>query len=215
MNPIALLVLCYFVLTACSLRTVRNSDEKKPETALPKIDTALVKNNTTLTADELAKYAYEIGLDPKSELTSEEFALIEKRKKVRVLERSLDSQKERYNYSKVLPWLQSDEEKLEYLGIPSIEGRQAWVNKKQIWKRTKNNKEYQNIMESLDIALGMPTDFVKKAWGEPDSIDHSGNPIYKNERWKYHKQISTPNGYRQEKRYVYFEGGRVVGWETE
>ena len=169
----------------------------------------------TLTDLELKKYAYEIGLDPSKELSSDDLDSIEKRKKVRHLERTLDSQKERINYSKILPWLQNDSEKINYLSIPSIEGRQAWINKNQIWKRAKNLKDYTEVVENFDIAAGMPADYVKKAWGEPDSIDHSGNPIYKNERWKYLKQVSTPNGYRQEKRYVYFEGGRVVGWETE
>ena len=168
-----------------------------------------------LTDDEISKYSYEVGLDPKKGLTSDEMKLVQQRKHVRTLERSLDSQKERYNYSKVLPWLLNDDEKVTYLSIPSIEGRQAWINKNKIWKRSKNTKEYQDIMETMDIAIGMPTDFVKKAWGEPDLIEHSGNPIYKNERWKYIKQVSTPNGYHQEKRFVFFEGGRVVGWETE
>lgn len=61
----------------------------------------------------------------------------------------------------------------------------------------------------------MPAEYVKKSWGEPVNIEVSGNPIYRNERWQYNKQVATPQGYKQEKRYVYFEGGRVVGWETE
>lgn len=181
----------------------------------PNLVAVVEKPSTTLSEIELEKYAYELGLDPKNQLSTEDLASIEKRKKVRGLERTLDSQKERLSYSKILPWLQSDNEKMEYLSIPSIEGRQAWINKNKIWKRAQNLKDYAEVVEDLDIAAGMPADYVKKAWGEPDSIDHSGNPIYKNERWKYFKQVSTPNGYRQEKRYVYFEGGRVVGWETE
>lgn len=171
--------------------------------------------NIQLTQLELEKYAYELGFDPKKKLTSEQQVQIEKRKKLRLLERSLDSQKERLQYSKVLPWLKSDDEKIDYLAIPSIEGRQSWINKNKIWSRAKDLKGYVETMESQDIAVGMPSDYVKKSWGEPDNIEVSGNPIYKNERWKYVKQISTPQGYRQEKRYVYFEGGRVVGWETE
>jgi hypothetical protein len=168
-----------------------------------------------LTQAELEKYAYEIGLDPRKELSEEQKAQVEKRKKLRYLERSLDSQKERLQYSKVLPWLKSDDEKLDYLSIPSIEGRQSWINQNKIWSRVKDLKGFAEVMESQDIAIGMPSDYVKKAWGDPDNIEASGNPIYKNERWKYLKQVSTPQGYRQERRLVYFEGGRVVGWETE
>ena len=168
-----------------------------------------------LTRDELEKYAYEIGLDPRKELTEDEKKQVEKRKRLRQLERTMDSQKERLQYSKVLPWLKNDDEKLDYLTIPSIEGRQAWINRNKIWSRAKDLKGYVEVMESQDIAVGMPADYVKKSWGEPDQVEPSGNPIYKNERWKYLKQVSTPQGYRQERRYVYFEGGRVVGWETE
>lgn len=164
---------------------------------------------------ELEKYAYELGFDAKKQLSRSQKIQIDQRKKLRILERSLDSQKERVQYSKVLPWLNTDEEKNEFLSIPSIEGRQAWINKNRIWSRAKNLKDFSDVMEAQDIAMGMPADYVKRSWGEPDGIEVSGNPIYKNERWKYLKQISTPQGYRQEKRQVYFEGGRVVGWETE
>lgn len=168
-----------------------------------------------LSDKELEKYSYELGFDPKKGLSRSQKIQIDQRKKVRALERSLDSQKERMQYSKVLPWLESDDEKIDFLSIPSIEGRQVWINKNRIWSRAKNLKDFSDVMEAQDIAMGMPADYVKKSWGEPDGIEVSGNPIYKNERWKYLKQISTPQGYRQEKRLVYFEGGRVVGWETE
>ncbi len=208
-----------FLLMACSTESLKTVHGQNAETNSFPATVTPAKLNTNkvdvLTSSELTKYSYELGLDPKKDMSPDDLTKIEQRKKLRGLERSLDSQKERYNYSKVLPWLKDDEEKVEYLSIPSIEGRQVWVNKKQIWKRAKSTKDYQEIMESMDIAIGMPTDFVRKAWGEPEAIDHSGNPVYKNERWKYNKQISTPNGYRQEKRYVYFEGGRIVGWETE
>lgn len=201
---------CSNISKVKSVHTTKESKSSPPATLTDK-----KKEEPQLTDLELQKYAYEIGLDPQKELTTEELIAIEKRKKVRHLERTLDSQKVRISYSKVLPWLLDDDEKLEYLSIPSIEGRQSWINKNKIWQRAQNLKDYSEVVDNLDIAAGMPADYVKKAWGEPDSIEHSGNPIYKNERWKYLKQVSTPNGYRQEKRYVYFEGGRVVGWETE
>jgi hypothetical protein len=114
-----------------------------------------------------------------------------------------------------LPWLKNDEEKINLLEIPSVEGRQVWINKNKIWSRAQDLKEFDDVVESQDIAVGMPAEYVKKSWGEPVNIEVSGNPIYRNERWQYNKQVSTPQGYKQEKRYVYFEGGRVVGWETE
>ncbi len=168
-----------------------------------------------ITTLEMQKFAYELGFDPKKELSVKQKQQILDRKKLRSLERSLDTQKERLQYSKVLPWLNNDQEKIEVLSIPSIEGRQVWINKNKIWSRAKDLKNFDEVVESQDIAIGMPAEYVKKSWGEPTSIETSGNHIYKNERWQYLKQVSTPQGYKQEKRLVYFEGGRVVGWETE
>lgn len=164
---------------------------------------------------EMQKFAYELGFDSKKEISEAQKLQILDRKKLRQLERSLDSQKERLQYSKVLPWLGSDAEKIEILSIPSIEGRQVWINKKKIWSRAEALKNFDEVVDSQDIAIGMPQDYVRKSWGEPSQIESSGNPIYKNERWQYLKQVSTPQGYKQESRLVYFEGGRVVGWETE
>ncbi|MGZ3770967.1 MAG: hypothetical protein ACXVCP_15670 [Bdellovibrio sp.] len=159
--------------------------------------------------------AYELGKDPGS-LTSDDLNEIDQRQKVRELERSLSSKKEREQYSKVLPWLKNDEEKIKFLSVPSIEGRQQWINKRNIWSRAQApQQDMKELIETQDVAIGMPQDYVKRSWGEPLSIEVSGNPIYRNERWKYQRQVSTSQGFRKEIRYVYFEGGRVVGWETE
>ncbi len=164
---------------------------------------------------DLEKYAYELGFDPKKGLTPEERESVLNRRKVRELERTLDSAKERQHYSKILPLLEKDTEKIEYLTIDSIEGRQAWVNRNKIWSRQKNNPEFLELVEAQDIAVGMSADLVRKSWGEPESVEVSGNEVYKNERWRYTRDVPTPNGYKRERRFVFFEGGRVVGWETE
>lgn len=159
--------------------------------------------------------AYELGKDP-SNLTADDMEEIQKRQKVRELERTLSSKKVREQYSKVLPWLKNDEEKINFLNIPSIEGRQQWINKNNLWGRSQApQEEMKELIETQDIAVGMPQDYVRRSWGDPLSIEVSGNPIYKNERWKYQRQVSTAQGFRKETRFVYFEGGRVVGWETE
>jgi hypothetical protein len=164
---------------------------------------------------ETNKTAYELGKDP-STLTAEDLSQIKARQKVRDLERTLSSKKEREQYSKVLPWLRSDDEKIAFLSIPSVEGRQQWINRENIWARSQAPaEEMKSLIDSQDIAVGMPADYVRRSWGEPQAIEVSGNPIYKNERWKYQRQVSTAQGYRQETRHVYFESGRVVGWETE
>ena len=193
----------------------------KTETPVATAPTTTAGNDTKhvekveLNQLEIQKFAYELGFDPKKTLSEEQKKQIVDRKRLRELERSLDTHKERVQYSKVLPWFKNDLEKIEMLNIPSIEGRQVWINKNKIWSRAKSLKEFDEVVESADIAVGMPAEYVKKSWGEPDNVETSGNPIYRNERWQYNKQVSTPQGYKNEKRLVYFEGGRVVGWETE
>lgn len=160
--------------------------------------------------------AYEMGLSPSAELSGDDRGRINARQRVRELEKGLKSQKEREQYSKVLPWFRSDDEKAEFLSVPTLEGRQQWVNSHGIWERAKMPApEMKELIETQDISVGMPRDYVKKSWGEPLGVEVSGNPIYHNERWKYQRFISTPDGYKKEVRFVYFESGRVVGWETE
>lgn len=173
------------------------------------------EDKTKLSDKDLEKYAYELGLDPRKGLNDEERKNVLNRRRLRTLERQLETPKERLNYSKVLPLLKTDEEKIEYLSIPSIEGRQSWTNRNKIWNREKTNSDLVDLADAQDIAIGMTQELVRRAWGEPQNVEASGNPIYRNERWKYLREIPTANGYKKERRYVYFEGGQVVGWETE
>ncbi|MGZ3692408.1 MAG: hypothetical protein ACXVAX_12950, partial [Pseudobdellovibrio sp.] len=166
--------------------------------ATPPASGVVHKEEIKLSQLELQKFAYELGIDPKKELTDTEKKQIADRKRLRELERGLDSQKERLQYSKVLPWFKNDDEKIQMLEIPSVEGRQAWINKNKIWSRAKNLREFDDVVEAQDIAIGMPAEYVKKSWGEPENIETSGNPIYRNEKWQYNKQVSTPQGYKLE-----------------
>jgi hypothetical protein len=68
-------------------------------------------------------------------------------------------------------------------------------------------------VSAKDIVVGMPNDIVRRSWGSPDSIDVAGNPLYGNERWRYKRQMPSSEGYRLQSRIVYFEAGKVVGWE--
>jgi hypothetical protein len=184
-------------------------DERTSESVATKTEPGRISDK------DLEKYAYELGLDPSKPLSEIERKDVQTRRKLRQLERGLDSPKERANYSRILPLFNSDQEKIDYLSIPSIEGRQAWVVRNKIWNRDKMNEDIQAVADAQDITLGMSQDLVRKSWGEPMAIEHSGNPIYKNERWKYIRDLPTLSGYKRQRRYVYFEAGRVVGWETE
>lgn len=136
--------------------------------------------------------------------------------KIRDLEKGLVTRQDKNLYSKLLPWFQDEEEKLSFLRNSDYEDKQKWVIKTKILNRpTEMGTRYKKLTDNQDIAIGMPNELVKKSWGDPMNVEASGNPLFKNEKWRYLRTISTSEGFKQEKRVVYFEGGRVVGWETE
>jgi len=135
---------------------------------------------------------------------------------IRSFEKQLSNKREKEHYSKLLPWFKNDQERLDYLMIPTVSEKQKWALDNKVWNRAQlPSDDMKTLLVTSDIAIGMPMDFVIKSWGEPVSKEISGNPLFKNEKWKYVRSISTRDGYKQERRRVYFEGGRVVGWETE
>ncbi|MFN7729645.1 MAG: hypothetical protein ACK5P7_10855 [Bdellovibrio sp.] len=141
---------------------------------------------------------------------------IEKKTRLKQLENSISTKKELEQYSRVLPYLKDEDERIYFLSMPGYEARQKWLKDENINSRTLQAGEtYKELIEAQDIGLGMTQNWVRKSWGEPDNIEVSGNPQFRNERWKYNKYVSTPDGYKLEKKIVYFEGGRVVGWDVE
>ncbi len=136
--------------------------------------------------------------------------------RLKQLENSLSTKKETEQYSKALPWFQSDDERIQFLALPGFEARQKWLREQNFSSRSGSaQNDMKELVEAQDIAIGMAQSLVKKSWGEPESVDVSGNPQFKNERWHYSKFVSTPDGYKPEKKIVFFEAGKVVGWEVE
>lgn len=136
--------------------------------------------------------------------------------RLKQLENALSTKKETEQYSKALPWFQSDDERVRFLALPGFEARQKWLTEQNFSFRSSTAQaDMKELVEAQDIAIGMAQALVKKSWGEPESIDVSGNPQFKNERWHYNKFVSTPDGYKPEKKIVFFEAGKVVGWEVE
>ncbi len=136
--------------------------------------------------------------------------------KLQNLENSLNTRKEVEQYSKLLPWFKTDQERLEFLGQGNFEQKQKWLNEQNFLARPQQvTNEMKELVDAQDITVGMPQSLVKKSWGDPDAVEVSGNPQFRNERWRYNKYVSTNDGYKAEKKSVYFEGGKVVGWEVE
>ena len=133
---------------------------------------------------------------------------------IKNLESLLLGDRERKQYYKTLPWLKDEREQLDFLRQNGYYARQAWIRRKGIGKRaTDVDKADEDLIATKDIAVGMPNELVRRSWGAPDSVDVAGNPIYGNERWRYKRYTPSPDGYRLQSRVVYFESGKVVGWE--
>lgn len=208
-----LLICSPFVTMACA--QIQRSTDSGYASRSPKIVNTYSAVETPKSDSDTTRIAYELGFTPTS-MSADEFQQVQQRKQLRELEKTLDSRQAKEQYSKVLPWLKDDAEKVEMLTIPSLEGRQSWINRQSIWSRARVPvARMKELIDSQDISVGMPMEYVRRAWGDPVSVDSSGNPIYKNERWKYLRNVPGSDGFHQQKRFVYFEGGRVVGWDTE
>lgn len=138
------------------------------------------------------------------------------KQKINYFEKKLKSRSEKEHYSRVLPWFESEDERLSYLILPDLERKESWTQDRSIWHRSGSPTEQAlTLIKNQDIAMGMPREYVRRSWGEPQNVDVSGDPLFLNERWKYIRQVSSNQGYKQEKKIVYFEGGKVVGWSTD
>jgi hypothetical protein len=207
------LILGFLILGACA--QFNRSVQSGYASRTPKVVNVYSASESPRSESDDSKTAYELGFNP-SNMSSEEMQQVQERKQLQELEKAMRSKQEKEQYSKVLPWLKEDKEKIELLKVPSVEGRQAWINRNNIWSRARVPvTRMKELIDSQDISVGMPMEYVRRAWGDPIAVETSGNPLYKNERWKYHRNVPGSDGFHQQKRFVYFEGGRVVGWDTE
>lgn len=157
----------------------------------------------------------ELGVSINKTLDEVEKAVVQARLKVSRLEKNLENPRERKQYYQLKPFFNSDQERIEFLSLPSTEARDRYVQYKNIdTTESQFAPEINKLVEDGDIGLGMSKKAVRESWGEPDFVDVAGDQLYGNERWKYIKYISTDEGYTQENRLIFFEAGRVAGWES-
>jgi hypothetical protein len=64
-----------------------------------------------------------------------------------------------------------------------------------------------------DLVPGMSSNDVAQAWGKPHEILYAGDPGIRNEKWIYTDHPAR-DGKILPLKIVYFEAGRVSGWET-
>jgi hypothetical protein len=86
----------------------------------------------------------------------------------------------------------------------------------QAWNDSKNVREdeIQEALYSGEITLGMKMNDVVSLWGRPREVEIAGEPGLGNQKWIYMDRFSR---YITSKplKVIYFEDGRVAGWESE
>ena len=131
------------------------------------------------------------------------------------MEKRIPNTQLKKQYYGMKPYLRNDAERVYFLRLPTKEARDRWAASRGIKERqTKFDSMTSNLINKGDIAKGMSREAVEQSWGEPKFRESAGDPIYGNERWKYTKVVPSEDGYKNESRVIYFEAGRVVGWET-
>lgn len=68
-----------------------------------------------------------------------------------------------------------------------------------------DSREQMYSQRQSQVITGMTKSAVMNNLGQPRSVEVAGNPSFENERWLYSVNGAT--------RYIYFEAGRVQGWE--
>jgi len=157
----------------------------------------------------------ELGWSISRALTDEDRAVLENRVQLRRLESRLNSNREKKQYYQFKPNFRSDQERMVFLSLPTVDARERWARNRGL---TTDSDTYSNqiadMIEKNDVSLGMSQRAVNESWGDPDVVEVAGDPVYGNERWLYSRYVSSSDGYQKQVRVVYFESGRVVGWET-
>jgi len=147
-------------------------------------------------------------------LSDEERRAIETRIRLKRQEARIASKREKKQYFEVRGALKTDRERLQFLSLPTFEARARFAQSRGFGHEEEGYPdEVAKTIENNDIALGMSQKGVTESWGDPDMIETAGNALYGFERWKYNRYVSGDEGYKKELRIVYFEAGRVVGWE--
>ena len=106
-------------------------------------------------------------------------------------------------YEKYKPKLSTTSEKIYFLKLSPHE-RRDYLSSRGFLKEERPHEEMFALRQSK-VITGMTKSDVMSSWGRPARVEVAGNPSYENERWLY-----TVNGATK---YIYFESGRVEGWE--
>ena len=156
----------------------------------------------------------ELNYSENRSLNENETYALKRRLSLRRLESGIENKNSKLQYYGLKPYFKNDNERIQYLRIPSSVGRKRWAGVRNINARKKAySTSILKAIEKNDIVEDMTKDAVVESWGQPDAKEISGNEVYGNERWKYNQYKSTSEGYKMVSKVIYFEAGRVRGWE--
>lgn len=148
-------------------------------------------------------------------LSDEQAERVSQRIALHHMEDAIASEREKKQYYSVKSFLKNDAQRMAFLNLPGYTARARWIKQSGVLKSEDTLTDQDNkLIDNKDIAMGMTQKGVRESWGDPDSIEVAGDPIYGYKRWIYHRYVSGSDGYQKQLRTVYFEGGRVVGWQT-
>lgn len=140
---------------------------------------------------------------------------LEDRIRLKRMEAELESKRDQKQYYSIRGAIPNDRERITFLSLPNYQAKQRWLQSRGYLKEeTSYPESVAKTIEAHDISTGMTQKAVRESWGDPDSVENAGNPMYGYERWNYHRFTPGADGYEKQNRVVYFESGRVVGWET-
>ena len=110
-------------------------------------------------------------------------------------------------YEKYKNQMGSISEKIYFLKLPTYERKEYLLSRGLIKSepRTYQPSEYSSTHRTNQVSMGMSKNDVMSSLGHPARVEVAGNPRFENERWLYSRNGAT--------KYIYFESGRVEGWE--
>ncbi len=156
-----------------------------------------IKKRTPMTEKEQKRYTYNRSIDQE---------LFQK-------EQGLDAQ-EKSLYERFKGRLGSKSDRIFFLDLNPRERREYLVEMGLIRQKAKYSRgrsiasmAFGDMSLETPIQLGMTKGDVEMSWGSPARVEYAGNPSNQNERWSFWR-----NG---KANYIYFESGRVSGWELQ
>lgn len=110
-------------------------------------------------------------------------------------------------YEKYKPKLLTSSERIYFLKLAPSERKEYLASRGLLEEEKQPGKAHEEMfaLRQSHVITGMSKSDVMYNWGPPARVEVAGNPSFENERWLYSVNGAT--------KYIYFESGRVQGWE--